>query len=67
MFNAQNQLASLPSPALDAAADLFAADEVLVRHDLVLRLRRQLELGIYDEDRRIDTVVDRMMADLQDI
>lgn len=47
------------------APDTFSADEGHVRLDLVTRIRRQIDLGLYDEDARVDLMLDRLLSDLQ--
>lgn len=44
--------------------DAFAADESGVRWDLVGRVRQAIEDGTYDEDSRVDALLDRLTADL---
>lgn len=62
----QTTAADAPAPqsSRNPREDAFAADEGQIRHDLVIRVRRQIELGIYEEDKRIDALLDRLMADL---
>ncbi len=45
--------------------DAFAADESGVRWDLVTRVREALEDGSYNEDARIDALLDRLVTDLE--
>jgi hypothetical protein len=54
-----------PHPLSAVARDTFGADEGGVRLGLVIQIRRQLELGLYDEDARIDATIDRLVADLK--
>ena len=44
--------------------DAFGADEGGVRWDLVSRVRTAIETGEYDEEDRIDTLIDRLTIDL---
>lgn len=44
--------------------DAFGADESGVRWDLVGRVRQAIENGSYDEDSRVDALLDRLAADL---
>ena len=50
------------SPAAEAAIRAEESDEV--RHDLVARIRHQIEQGTYDTPERLERALDRLLDEL---
>lgn len=45
-------------------ADAGQSAEAPIRSDLVARVKRQIKLGMYEEEAKLDAVLDRLAADV---
>ncbi len=68
---------TVDSPAVTRGSDEVAVSKLstylqkiretpVMREDLVSQVRRELEAGVYDENRRLDVALDEMISEVQD-